>query len=128
MIAGIFGAWRDGRAPLRLIMALDMAGWRWVLGRPGDQFTTSHSYDLLAIWAPEDTWSALFLAAALALALCVFIPGRIARAGLVAYACVLQAAIAVSFGAAPSIGTGFLTHVGIALAGSWLVWRELSVT
>ncbi len=121
-------SWRDGTGPIRVAMMLDMVGWALVLGRPGEWFLTNHGYDLMAQWASEAHWVLLFWLAAFSMAACAVVKNRAVRAALVACTCLLQAAIAVSFGAAPNVGTGFLTHVGIALLGSWLVWRELSLS
>ena len=118
--------WRDGTNPARLAMMLDAAGWGIVLGRPGNTFALGHNYNLLALWASEDTWAVLFLIAAAVLILATISASRGLRIAAAVYACVLQAAVAVSFGAAPVMPTGFMTHVGIALLGSWLVWRELA--
>ena len=123
-------AWADGRLAVRLALAIDLAGWCAILARPGDTFATSHAYDHLARWFTEPQFAGLCGIAAALLAMSAWAERRLARkfarAGAAGLAAALQAAVAVSFGGGPVVVTGFTAHLGLALLGSWLVWRELS--
>ena len=117
--------WLNGLRVVRAVMVLDLAGWAWLLLRPGFSFASNPAYVLLASWGSPEHWAAAFILAVLF----ACTTGRVAwawlHAGSAAVCAFMQAALAVSFTLGPHITTGAPTHLAIALAGAWLVWREM---
>jgi hypothetical protein len=114
-----------GRA-IRVCLVIDLLAWAGVLARPGATFAGSHSYDLMAAWASEDHWAAGFAIAALH-GIWGFRGRAWWRLASLMPVVAAQGAIAVSFGGGPSIGTGFGTHLAMAVLGlilcPWEWWR-----
>lgn len=118
--------WLNGLRVVRAIMVIDLAGWAWLLLRPGFSFGGNHGYDLLASWAVPRHWATLFILSAVLATLTGRARSRLLHAGSAGLCSFMQAALAVSFTFGPHVTTGAPTHLAVALAGSWLVWRELS--
>lgn len=116
---------RDGLILVRLMLALDMLGWALILAGPRATFASSHSYDIMASWMSERTWTLVCALGFVAMVLVSRRSPRPLRIGAGTISILFQGALCISFAFGPAISTGLPAHLLLGVMLSyWVTWRE----
>lgn len=114
----------DARNAIHVALTAVMAWLAIILALPGDTFSRSHSFDLMARMAPEGAWAMAFWMVASVGAVGAVSPGRAVRLASVLTLSTAHGALAALLGLASPYTTASGTYGILALLGYYLAYRR----